>query len=117
MVSLPLSELDILNSQVKNAIFSQAKSEGARKRLVFVKQSPLLDLTSNVTELVQVAATTYAISFSCGTIWIENVRNIVHENLLLGLTYMRKFLGQELKPSCINALAHLLVPWRESLSM
>ena len=45
------------------------------------------------------------------------MRNEAHDNILLGVAYMNDFLGQELKPSCINALVHLLVPWRESFSM
>lgn len=56
-------------------------------------------------------------SFSCGTIWLENISSEKQESVLLGLAYMNDFLGQELKPSCINAVAHLLIPWRESLSM
>ena len=82
-----------------------------------MRKSPLLDLTSHATDLIQVAKSTFAVAFTCGTLWIKNVRDNSHPLVLLGLAYMTTFLGQELKASCINAVDQLLLPWKESLSM
>lgn len=36
---------------------------------------------------------------------------------MLGLAYIRKFLGQESKTACINTLDHVLIPWKQDRSL
>ena len=55
---------------------------------------------------------------TCGTVWIQNITDKSPNSYeLLGLTYLTEFLGQEIKPSCINTIDHVLIPWKQSLSM
>ena len=62
------------------------------------------------------ASACFAISFTCGTLWIVNIKD-VSNGILLGLSYLTDFIGMEVKPSCINTMDHLLLPWKQTISL
>ena len=33
------------------------------------------------------------------------------------MAYLTDFLGEEVKPSCVNTIDHVLIPWKQSLSV
>ena len=101
----------------KHQVFTMADNRFGREKGIYLRKSPLLDLASEGTDLVQVAKAAYAVTFTCGTVWITNVVDSAHGLVLLGLAYLTEFLGQETKASCVNTIDHVLIPWKQQQSM
>lgn len=75
LVHVPLTEIDILGHPNRQAIFPSLEAKLAKEKEIFTRKSPLVDLASRATDMVQVARHSFAVAFTCGTLWVVNAKS------------------------------------------